>query len=427
MNLKNLTVLSLFSLLSAALLDCTPDTAEEDVDKCHALPAAEAAGWVEGPAISPEGTSTAERISDAGAATWALSLDLLRGTPAGEHPSVAASPAGMSIALGMTALRHEGSLCEAEIREAMHAPEGGEALHNTLGAALKELESRSMPAGESGEAAVTLSMTPSLWDFRAGEAAGDLAGEPLYGAVRHSVDPGEKDENTAAIREVMNCVIESQSQGLLPGFLPEDHPKADTSAYDLNIAVLQAPWANTLESRGSEPFTLESGAVVETKMIGTSEQRLRYYESPDLAAVSVPLRGEMSMLLVLPAEGEFASLSEFTDHLTPELLWAARDEGQRMAIDLTLPRFEIDGATIDYYDSLGLECDPFTLRAVLHGAAIEVDEKGLKAAAAAANESWDTDGGGWPEVELRMDRPFLFFVYDDATHFVLFSGRYAGV
>ncbi len=89
-----------------------------------------------------------------------------------------------------------------------------------------------------------------------------------------------------------------------------------------------------------------------------------------------------------------------------------------------MPRFAIDSTTINYFDPLGLECDFFTLRSVFHGATVEIDERGIKAAAATVAESWDTES---PEGEfLLIDRPFLFFAYDRETNFVLYSGRYAG-
>ncbi len=51
----------------------------------------------------------------------------------------------------------------------------------------------------------------------------------------------------------------------------------------------------------------------------------------------------------------------------------------------------------------------------------------MKAAAAAFNESWSSGTGPPPpNVTLTFDRPFLFFIYDQPTGFVLYSGRYAG-
>lgn len=62
------------------------------------------------------------------------------------------------------------------------------------------------------------------------------------------------------------------------------------------------------------------------------------------------------------------------------------------------------------------------LSKVFHSAAIEIDELGIKAAAATAvvTQSWGAAMPNEPR-ELAVDRPFLFFVTDG--EFVLFMGR----
>jgi serpin B len=69
---------------------------------------------------------------------------------------------------------------------------------------------------------------------------------------------------------------------------------------------------------------------------------------------------------------------------------------------------------------------PFFIGGILHRAVIEVMEGGTEAAAVTAigfrftgGTRW---GGGPPEV-FRVDRPFLFYIVDDATGAILFQGR----
>ncbi len=193
--------------------------ASTELQVCHALPEAATAEWVEGEALAAGGESTDARIGDAGDASWALAVDLLKAIPAAEAASIAASPASMSIALGMTSKRHEGTMCASSIIEKMHAVESGEALHNTLGASIAQLESRKLAEGEDGEDPVNISLTPSLWELSPDTTT---AGDPHYGATRHRVNPGTSGENLQAIRTVINCVIDVQSAGLLPDFLPAD-------------------------------------------------------------------------------------------------------------------------------------------------------------------------------------------------------------
>jgi serpin B len=63
---------------------------------------------------------------------------------------------------------------------------------------------------------------------------------------------------------------------------------------------------------------------------------------------------------------------------------------------------------------------------VVHQAFVSVDEAGTEAAAATAVV---IVGGAAPQkvVELALDRPFVFFVRDNATGAILFLGRVVSV
>jgi len=61
---------------------------------------------------------------------------------------------------------------------------------------------------------------------------------------------------------------------------------------------------------------------------------------------------------------------------------------------------------------------------VIHQAFIAVDEKGTEAAAATAVVMRAT-AAPLKQVELRIDRPFLFVIQDDETGTILFMGRVA--
>jgi serpin B len=68
--------------------------------------------------------------------------------------------------------------------------------------------------------------------------------------------------------------------------------------------------------------------------------------------------------------------------------------------------------------------DRLFISKVIHQANIDVDEKGVEAAAATAI-GMATGGGPSPlrQITLRVDRPFLFLVRDVSTGAILFMGR----
>jgi serine protease inhibitor len=400
-----------------------PGDGDGDGDESPALTVCkdlgDAAGLVVGEPIDAAASSTPERISTLGSATWPLALEMLRVVEPSKQANLAHSPTSMFAALGMNYGRYETGECGTRIVDVMGFTETGSDLHNTLGSALLELESRSFPESEhSGGLAITLRQ--SVWTFRANEPPPSTQLQAYYGARQFALGPPNE-----AARQFLNCFIEEESKGLLKDFFPQGKPQGDTATYDINVSVLAGAWDTAMASR-TLAFTAASGST-ERDAFGADASGA-YFEGDSFASFDLPLAGgDVSVLFVLPHEQDPALLDSFADALNAEDLQLARQQQATVLVDFAMPKLAVSADTIDYNPLLGFECPEFTLRDVLHNAVVEFDEKGIKAAAATAAETWE-DGGGPPEPAetFHLTRPFLFFVYDHETDFVLFSGRYLG-
>jgi serpin B len=69
----------------------------------------------------------------------------------------------------------------------------------------------------------------------------------------------------------------------------------------------------------------------------------------------------------------------------------------------------------------GIDADA-VLGAAMHGANIEVDERGTVAAAATGLE-FPTSGPPDPELSVRADKPFLYLIRHRDSGLVLFAGQ----
>lgn len=403
--------------------ESTGTTGEPPIDPndplaaCAELPAG--ADWVRGEDLVSIAESTPERIAAAGAQTWPLALELMRVISAQDADSVAASPTSMYASMGLAYGRWQDASCGERIAEVMAFPETGDDLHHTLGASILALESRELEATDDADP-VAISLRQSVWAF------GDDLPPPtpmleIYGASQNLLATPDADA-----RDLINCVIDVQSQGLLPEFIPEGEPKADTTSYDINVAFLQAPWASEMVERELE-FHFADGTTGPVDGFGSPLADVLLHQSEAFVSVEIPLRGgELAVLAVVPPAGT-TDIAPFVESLDAEALALARTEAHPAYVDLTIPKVAIESKTFDYNEGrLDFGCELFTLRAVLHGAAVAMDEKGIKAVAATVAEGWDSGGEEpVPELVLDIDRPFLFFVYDRATEYVLYSGRYA--
>ena len=114
------------------------------------------------------------------------------------------------------------------------------------------------------------------------------------------------------------------------------------------------------------------------------------------------------------------------------------DKLQPSALDFSMPKVKIEGATVNLKEELAAlgmahvfeesdftgvtEAGPLVLADVFHKAFVKVNERGTEAAAATANVVRSVSAI-LPERKVAADRPYLFFVRDVPTKAILFTGR----
>jgi serpin B len=166
--------------------------------------------------------------------------------------------------------------------------------------------------------------------------------------------------------------------------------------------------------------------------------RIRYAETADLRAVELPYKGGQLAMLILAVKEERAAAFEAA--LSAAALDAVTAALAEREVLLRLPKFKLTGrfklrptleglgmrvAFSSQADFSGINgTGGLAISDVIHQAFVALDEKGTEAAAATAVIV------GPPsipvvEVELNLDRPFLFLIRDVPTGAVLFMGRLA--
>ncbi len=388
----------------------------EPAHECLGRSGALDAGWSPGEGGAPESNATPEELDAASATTWNTGLRMLRVTEPDE--TIGLSPLTLATSASMAYLRH-GRVCDGALEDLTGAGLTGESVPNAYASLSMALAERNLEADESQEIdAVEFSLVPSTWSFSG--SGSDVSLAP-FGAAQHVFE----GEDLAAMNTVMNCVIEQQSRGLLVDFLPPSIPAQDTASLDLVVAYLGAPWRTALETRGDLSFTKADGTEVMVEAVGAEIVDARVVDDADKVAVALPLRGDaLEVLFVMPkAPG---GLQAFVDETTVETLASLRQALDPALIELDMPIVDTQPQTVDYVEALDLECQPFTVRQLLGGAAVRIDDNGVTAAGAGAAEGWVTAGPPEPDLEVALDRPYVFFVYDRDSNALLFDGRFAG-
>lgn len=335
------------------------------------------------------------------------------------------SPASIEIALTMLTAGARGET-EAQLHRALHHRLQGEALfaaHNHLE---RELSSRGSGAKGKDDQPFRLRVANATW-LQEG-----LEVEPGYLDVlaRHfgaGLRLVEFAGDAEAARRSINEWVSRETEQKIPELMPDGSIDAMTRLVLTNAVYFNAAWARTFEpalTRDGD-FTLADGSHVRVPFMHQAETH-RYAEGDGWRAVELAYDGgEVAMLVVV---GD-ASPSDVVRELRPR------------AVRLALPKFAFRskfslpvalralGAT-DAFDPKRADLSGITgdrslyVSDVIHEATIEVDERGTEAAAAtgvaARLTSAPTD-----EVELVVDRPFLFTIRDVATGAIVFLGSVA--
>jgi serine protease inhibitor len=211
----------------------------------------------------------------------------------------------------------------------------------------------------------------------------------------------------------------------------------------VNTAYFKAKWAHEFSASSTKPlpFHLPGGSSKDTPMMRRSAD-FQYMENDDFQAVELPFMGRpaTSMYVFLPSKS--LGVTGLVKMLTPEN-WGKWLQGlEERKGELKLPRFKLGySASLNKpLSDLGMsvafspdEADfsrmtkvkPAWISQVMHKTYLDVNEKGVEAAAATAVMM---AGSAMPQPDPRppfvmiVDRPFMCAIADSTTKTILFIG-----
>ncbi len=245
-------------------------------------------------------------------------------------------------------------------------------------------------------------------------------------------------DNPEGSRETINDWVAGKTNDLIEELLPERSISVDTRVVLTNAIYFKGDWKDEFDEdlTRNEDFYVTPKETVEVPMMRRTEETYEYYKNDDVQVLRLPYKGdELSMVVVLPKDKNISALE---DSLTLEKRNYWRENLFSTDVDVYLPKFELDTDynLIDYLRQMGVN-DAFIegladfsgieperelfISGAIHDAFIKVDEKGTEAAAA-TGVVFDRESASMSEI-FRADHPFLFFIEEDETGYILFMGK----
>ncbi|NHN59412.1 MULTISPECIES: serpin family protein [Halorussus] len=356
------------------------------------------------------------------------------------------SPYSVSVAMAMTYAGARGET-RTQMADALGYELDGENLHAAFAALAAEFERRNADGEDASGRVMTerekdagpafeLTTANSAWGqegypFR--EAYLDLL-DAYYRAGLQLADFSGAPEDA---RKRINAWVAEHTNDRIEDLLPRDSIDATTRLVLTNAVYFSARWRVPFSEEQTEPrpFTALDGTTVEVPTMHRSIET-SYAAVGGHQLVELPYANEQtSMVVVLPAEGEFEA---FEEALTVDRLAIMLDRAEAALVDLALPKFEVESAfsLVEALRALGVEAafsgnadfagmvegeGGLYLDDVVHQSFVTVDERGTEAAAATA--AIIAESAPARQAEMTVDRPFLFYIRDRPTETPLFAGR----
>ncbi|MBC8134549.1 MAG: serpin family protein [Fibrella sp.] len=233
----------------------------------------------------------------------------------------------------------------------------------------------------------------------------------------------------------VNLWANEKTRGAVPQIIDDSLP----DRVDLlltNAVYFKGKWVTPFPEHATsdEPF-YGIGNTSPKRFMHREDRQMRWQTGDRYEAVSLPYRGGISMIVVLPRSG--ISAVEFVTELSPAEWQVIQDGFAPKWVALSLPKFEVeyDIELKKTLESLGMPttgdfspvAEPFRdtgISDVIHKTFLRVNEEGSEAAAVTA---MGIPGAAMEDIKEKphpflVNRPFLCAIVHDATGTVLFLG-----
>jgi serpin B len=351
------------------------------------------------------------------------------------------SPYSISTALAMT---YAGAVNETaqQMKDTLRFTLAQDRLHPALNALNLDL------SGRTGTQNFELNIANSLWgqsDYLFLKSFLDVIAEN-YDTGLNRVDFKKSPEES---RVVINNWVSEQTKEKINDLIPQGAIDEWTRLVLVNAIYFNAKWQNPFkkESTYDDTFYLADGSQIKTPTMHSTSY-FKYTEGDGYKAVELPYKsGNMSMVILLPDAEKFKAVET---SLTADRLNEITAKLKSINLILTMPKFRYTSDSVSLKKTLsdmgmpiafiypyadfsgmdGIRCNSSDINEclyigdVIHKAFISVDEAGTEAAAATAVIMVGGSSAPPPSPpEMKINRPFIFFIRDMKTGAILFMGR----
>jgi len=342
------------------------------------------------------------------------------------------SPYSISVALAMTISGARGET-EGQMADTLNFTLPQDSIHPVFNGLDMDLNSRGKGARGKDGGAFRLNIVNAMWGQKDLEFLPEFLDvlSENYGSGLRILDFAAEPEPS---RITINDWVSKQTKGRINDLVPPGIIDSKTGIILTNAIYFNAAWKFRFNEnpKSDGTFELLDGTKVKAQMMRREEKYGQTW-GINYQAIELPYDGdELSMVILLPARGQF---EEFENSMDYETVNGIISDIKESKVSLEMPKFNFK-SEFDLKDVLAEMGMPIAfsqnadfsgmtsarrlyIAEIMHKGFIAVDKSGTEAAAATFMMARFV--GRTPSI--TVDRPFIFLIRDIETGTILFMGR----
>lgn len=255
--------------------------------------------------------------------------------------------------------------------------------------------------------------------------------QTFYDAEIHAAD--FKNPQTV---EAINNWVNTKTSGKIPTLIESISP--GEVLFLLNAIYFKASWTHSFNPNLTRVMEFHTAnGTIETDFM-FKDTRFNYLENENLQMIELPYgKGDFSMFVLLPSKNQ--SVPDLTNSLNHQKFSEMLSAMETTSVKLYLPKWEVSYSAdnlIENLSDLGMQVafenkadfsglfksEATKISQVKHKAYIKVDEEGTEAAAATGIGMVTTSLPIPSNIEMKVDRPFVYLIMEKNSGTILFLG-----
>lgn len=243
-----------------------------------------------------------------------------------------------------------------------------------------------------------------------------------------------------AARQYINGVVSKDTHDRIKDLIPQGQITSETQSVITNAIYFKAPWKSKVHKASDKMvFHKLDNSEINVDYLSVSEH-FDYMadENSNYQAVTVPLRdNDFSVMFIMPSENKFEEVQNllngqvisgifdsFSHDTEVKLKFPSYSFETSLSLKSSLQELGMQKAFVGGFQKMTTEPNELIIGEVFHKTFVGMDENGVEAAAATAVIMDNATAMPSPDfIELSLDRPYFFVIYETDSKSPLFVGR----